>query len=111
MKTIPLRSQAASTLVVVISVLATLMVVVGIAAEYTYTVQRHVQRSNTLAKRGGGWGQLHRDTFRQLATNVQRHSKREHAAEHERVRDHCHTGAIAARSCNGYRKEGNQLRS
>ena len=30
------------------SVLATLMVIVGIAAEYTYTVNRHVQRSNTM---------------------------------------------------------------
>ena len=47
MKTIHLRKQAGSSLVVVISVLATLMVIVGVAAEYTWTVNRHVQRSNT----------------------------------------------------------------
>jgi hypothetical protein len=48
MKTIPLREATASSLVVVISVLATLMVIVAVAAEYTWTVNRHVQRSNTL---------------------------------------------------------------
>src|ERR1700730_8964151 len=48
MKTIHRRKQSGSSLVVVISVLATLMVIVGVAAEYTYTVNRHVQRSNTL---------------------------------------------------------------
>jgi hypothetical protein len=48
MKTIHLHRQSGSSLVVVISVLATLMVIVGVAAEYTYTVNRHVQRSNTL---------------------------------------------------------------
>jgi hypothetical protein len=48
MKTIHLRKQQGSSLIVVISVLATLMVIVGIAAEYTYVVNRHVQRSNTL---------------------------------------------------------------
>lgn len=48
MKTIPFRKQSGSSLVVVISVLATLMVIVGVAAEYTWTVNRHVQRSNTL---------------------------------------------------------------
>src|ERR1700730_4665017 len=48
MKTIHLRRQAGSSLVVVMSVLATLMVIVAVAAEYTYTVNRHVQRSNTL---------------------------------------------------------------
>lgn len=47
MKTTHFRNQSASSLVVVISVLATLMVVAGVAAEYTYTVQRHVRRSNT----------------------------------------------------------------
>lgn len=47
MKTTHFRNQSASSLVVVISILATLMVVAGVAAEYTYTVQRHVQRSNT----------------------------------------------------------------
>jgi hypothetical protein len=46
MKTIH-RKQSGSSLVIVISVLATLMVIVGIAAEYTWTVNRHVQRSNT----------------------------------------------------------------
>ena len=48
MTTTYLRKQSASSLVVVISILATLMVVAAVAAEYTYTVQRHVQRSNTL---------------------------------------------------------------
>jgi hypothetical protein len=48
MKIIHLRKQSGSSLVVVISVLATLMVIVGIAAEYTWTVNRHVQRSNTM---------------------------------------------------------------
>ncbi|HEX7516082.1 MAG TPA: hypothetical protein VF345_02220 [Chthoniobacterales bacterium] len=48
MKTIHLRKQSGSSLVVVISVLATLMVIVGVAAEYTWVVNRHVQRSNTL---------------------------------------------------------------
>ena len=48
MKTIHLRKQSGSSLVVVMSVLATLMVVVAVAAEYTYTVNRHVQRSNAL---------------------------------------------------------------
>jgi hypothetical protein len=48
MKTIHLPKQSGSSLVVVISVLATLMVIVGVAAEYTWVVNRHVQRSNTL---------------------------------------------------------------
>ena len=48
MKTIHLRKQSGSSLVVVISVLATLMVIVGVAAEYTWVVNRHVQRSNTM---------------------------------------------------------------
>lgn len=48
MKIIHLRKQSGSSLVVVISVLATLMVVVAVAAEYTNTVNRHVQRSNTV---------------------------------------------------------------
>jgi hypothetical protein len=48
MKTIQLRKQSGSSLVIVISVLATLMVVVAVAAEYTNTVNRHVQRSNTV---------------------------------------------------------------
>src|SRR5450755_2766177 len=48
MNTMYPRKQSGSSLVVVISVLATLMVIVGVAAEYTWTVNRHVQRSNTL---------------------------------------------------------------
>jgi hypothetical protein len=48
MKMITLRKQSGSSLIVVISVLATLMVVVGIAAEYTTTINRSVQRTNTL---------------------------------------------------------------
>ena len=48
MKTIPVRKQSGSSLVVVISVLATLMVIVGVSAEYTWVVNRHVQRSNTM---------------------------------------------------------------
>jgi len=48
MKTIHPRKQSGSSLVVVLTILATLMVVVAIAAEYTYTVNRHVQRSNTM---------------------------------------------------------------
>ena len=47
MKTIHLCKRSGSSLVVVISVLATLMVIVAVAAEYTGTVSRHVQRSNT----------------------------------------------------------------
>jgi hypothetical protein len=47
MKTMHPRKQSGSSLVVVISVLATLLIVVGVAAEYTWTVNRHVQRSNT----------------------------------------------------------------
>lgn len=47
MKTINPCKQSGSSLVVVISVLATLMVIVAVAAEYTGTVNRHVQRSNT----------------------------------------------------------------
>ena len=48
MKNIKLQRQSGGSLIVVVSVLATLMVVVGIAAEYTNTVNRHVQRSNTM---------------------------------------------------------------
>jgi hypothetical protein len=40
--------QAGTAIVLVISILATLMVIVGIAAEYTMNIQRHVDRSNTL---------------------------------------------------------------
>lgn len=48
MKTIHFRKQSGSSPIVVISVLATLMVIVGVAAEYTFTINRHVQRSNSL---------------------------------------------------------------
>jgi hypothetical protein len=47
MKTIHPLKQSGSSLVVVLTILATLMVVVAVAAEYTSTVSRHVQRSNT----------------------------------------------------------------
>lgn len=47
MKTIQLRNRSGSSLVIVMTVLATLMVIVGVAAEYTSTVNRHVLRSNT----------------------------------------------------------------
>jgi hypothetical protein len=47
MKMIHLRKRSGSSLVVVISVLGTLMVIVAVAAEYTWTVNRHVVRSNT----------------------------------------------------------------
>ena len=48
LKTIPLPKPSGSSLVVVLAVLATLMVIVAVAAEYTSTVNRHVQRSNSL---------------------------------------------------------------
>jgi len=47
MKTIHPPRQSGSSLIIVMSILATLMVVVAVAAEYTSTVSRHVQRSNT----------------------------------------------------------------
>lgn len=47
MKTTNPRKQSGSSLVIVLSVLATLMVIVAVAAEYTGTINRHVQRSNT----------------------------------------------------------------
>src|SRR3954469_3634813 len=40
--------QHGSTLMVVMSILVTLMVIVGVAAEYSTTIHRSVQRSNTL---------------------------------------------------------------
>jgi len=48
MKTILPRKQSASTLIVVMSITATLMVIAGIAAEYTMGITRSVRRSNTL---------------------------------------------------------------
>jgi hypothetical protein len=45
-----IRRQSGSTLIVVMGVLATLMVIVGVAAEYTNTINRGVQRSNTQGK-------------------------------------------------------------
>jgi len=47
MKTTSTR-KAGSTLIVVVSIMATLMVIVGIAAEYTTNVNRMVQRTNSL---------------------------------------------------------------
>lgn len=47
MKTINRRNRSGSSLVITLTVLATLMVMVAMAAEYTTTVNRHVQRSNT----------------------------------------------------------------
>lgn len=47
MKTTHLRNRSGSSLVITLTVLATLMVLVAMAAEYTTTVNRHVQRSNT----------------------------------------------------------------
>ena len=48
MKTILLRKQSGSTLIVVMSITATLMVIVGVAGEYPMNISRNVQRSNTL---------------------------------------------------------------
>ncbi|HWX15379.1 MAG TPA: hypothetical protein VNY07_02220 [Chthoniobacterales bacterium] len=48
MKTNLLRKQSGSTLIVAMSITATLMVIAGIAAEYTMNISRNVQRSNTL---------------------------------------------------------------
>ena len=42
------HKQSGSSLVVVIITLATLMVIVGVAAEYTTNINRNVQRSNTI---------------------------------------------------------------
>lgn len=42
------KKQSGSALVLVMSILLILMVIIGVAAEYTTTVNRHVQRSNTL---------------------------------------------------------------
>jgi hypothetical protein len=47
MKTIHPPRQSGSSLIIVMTILATLMVIVAVAAEYTTTVNRHVQRSNT----------------------------------------------------------------
>jgi hypothetical protein len=48
MKTSSSQKQSGSSLIVVMSILATLMVIVGIAAEYTTTIGRDVQRSTGL---------------------------------------------------------------
>src|ERR1700730_3973926 len=48
MKTFLLRKQSGSTLIVVMSSTATLMVIVGVADEYTRNISRNVQRSNRL---------------------------------------------------------------
>ncbi|MFZ3375932.1 MAG: hypothetical protein WA183_10295 [Chthoniobacterales bacterium] len=48
MTTLPLRKQSGSTLIVVMSITAILMVIAGVAAEYTMNISRNVRRSNTL---------------------------------------------------------------
>ncbi len=48
MKTASTDKQSGSSLIVVLITMATLMVVVGVAAEYTTTVHRYVQRTTTL---------------------------------------------------------------
>jgi len=48
MKTTFRQRQSGSSLIVVMSITATLMVIVGVAAEYTMNITRNVQRSNTL---------------------------------------------------------------
>ena len=40
--------ESGTALVVVMSILATLLVLVGVSFEYTQTINRHVQRSDTL---------------------------------------------------------------
>ena len=42
------KQEAGTAIVLVISILATLMVIVGVAAEYTMSISRNVQRSTTL---------------------------------------------------------------
>ncbi len=48
MKAISYPNRSGSTLVVVVSITATLMVIAGIAAEFTMNVNRNSQRNNTL---------------------------------------------------------------
>jgi hypothetical protein len=48
MKTKSCANQSGSTLAVVLIITATLMVIVGIAVEYTMNINRHVQRGTTL---------------------------------------------------------------
>ena len=42
------KQEAGAAIVLVISILATLMVIVGVVAEYTMSISRNVQRSTTL---------------------------------------------------------------
>ena len=42
------KQEAGTAIILVISILATLMVIVGVAAEYTMSISRNVQRSTTL---------------------------------------------------------------
>ena len=44
------KQEAGTAIVLVISILATLLVIVGVAAEYTSSISRNVQRSTTLEK-------------------------------------------------------------
>ena len=48
MKTKSARTEAGTAIVLVISILATLVVIVGVAADYTLHINRNVQRGNTL---------------------------------------------------------------
>lgn len=48
MKSPAKRNESGSSIVLAISILATLMVITGIAIEYTTTISRNVQRSNVL---------------------------------------------------------------
>ena len=77
MKKIKPQSLDGTTLGVVLATLATIMVIVAIAANYTMNINRHVQRSNNLGiaiaigdscieKLFAGW----RDKCRNPATNA-----------------------------------------
>ncbi len=48
MKPTNLKEEAGSALILVMSVMAVLVVIVAVAVEYTSTIGRHVQRTNTL---------------------------------------------------------------
>lgn len=48
MKSISYHNRSGSTLAVVICIMATLMVIAGVAAEFTMNVNRNAQRNNTL---------------------------------------------------------------
>ena len=54
------KQEAGTAIILVISILATLMVIVGIAAEYTMNVGRNVQRSVALESASRRRGRLPR---------------------------------------------------